>query len=212
MSCLMHSSDLSLQVSMVITISFRPLTSWPNSLSTAVFVSPPFSGTVDLATFAVGIFVTPIEGVTLAPIAGAEIAPALLRTVELSSGTSETITVSLAAPAPPGGLSVSIVSSDPSLASVPATVVIAEGEQSVTFTITAISSGQLLVSVTAAGEVIQISVLVDQAASISAGGLAPVVGAFAAPSQGITVAPIAGVFITPSKGVTLAPIVGVEVP
>jgi len=180
----------------------------PNSLSTTVFVSPPFSGTVDLATFAVGMFVTPAKGVTLAPVVGAQITPALLQTVGLSSGTSTTVSVPLAAPAPPGGLSVSLVSSDPALASVPPQVVIAEGEQSVSFTITGNSSGQLLVSVSAGGEVIQLSVLVDQAVDLNAGALAPVVGAFVTPSKGITVAPTVGTFVTPSKGITVAPTVG----
>ena len=76
------------------------------NLSTAVFVTAPFSGPLELLSASVGTFVTPIEGITLAPVVGAQVVSSLLPTVLLSSGTTRIVTVELADPAPVGGLCV----------------------------------------------------------------------------------------------------------
>jgi YD repeat-containing protein len=165
------------------------------SLSTVVFVSQPFSGNLDLTAPVVGSFVAPTAELALAPVVGVEVPPVLLATVVLSQGATRTITLTLAAPAPPGGLCVTITISHPAVGTVPAEVCIAEGEQTVTFTVTALASGQAIITVTAGGEVIELALLVDQTSAISGAALA---------------APVA-TFVTPTDGITLAPIVGVEV-
>jgi hypothetical protein len=57
------------------------------------------------------------------------------------AGTSSTATVTLTHPAIAGGLNVSMTSSHPAVAAVPATVAIAEGQSSAVFAVTAVSAG-----------------------------------------------------------------------
>lgn len=207
----------------IITITINGI-----SLSTASFVSPPFTGNIDLVsvqvgtfvtpttgvTFspAVGSFVTPVGGITLAPIIGVDVTPVLLPTALLSSGGVKSVTLTLANPAPAGGLCAQITSSNSAVATVPVQVCINEGEQTVTFDITAISTGESLVIVNAGSEVFLINVLVNQPLVIPGSGLAAPVGAFICPTRGITLSPTVGAFITPTDtGPVLAPIVGVEV-
>jgi len=183
------------------------------SLSFTVFVGPAFIGDLDLVaapvgsfvtpiggiTLApvVGTFVTPIGGITLAPIVGAQVAPSLLPTVVLTSGATKTVTLPLAEPAPGGGLTVGIAISDPTVATVPTEVVIAGGEQTVSFDVTGLASGEALITVTAGADIIVIKLLVDRALGIPGAGLAPPVGTFVTPVGGTTLAPIVGVEVLP---------------
>lgn len=59
-----------------------------------------------------------------------------LNPVSVTGGKPSTGTVTLAAPAPAGGLKVSLASSDPTVATVPASVTVPQGASSLTFTVT----------------------------------------------------------------------------
>jgi len=160
-----------------------------DGLATAVFVIPPLSGALTLLADTVG-------GVTggppLAIPVGLQVSPTPLPTVVLSSGTTRTVTVPLSRPAPPGGLSVTVTLSNPAIASVPATIDIAAGQQTATFAVMALASGEALITLTAGTEVIQISLLVDRTLGLTGGGLATSVGVLVAPTEA-PLAPAVGV-------------------
>jgi len=137
--------------------------------------------------------------------------PVLLATLVLSSGTAKTVTLTLAQPAPPGGLCVMVVVSNPAVATVPAEVCIAEGQQTVAFAVSALAAGEALIAVTAGSEVIQLSLLVDRTLAILGSGLAAPVGSYVTPTTEVALALIVGVFVTPTAESVLAPIIGVEV-
>jgi YD repeat-containing protein len=174
------------------------------SLSTVVFVSPPFAGAVDIVAAGVG---GAISSPPLAPSVGTDVTPAALAALLLSSGGMKTITVTLAAPAPAGGLCVAITISNPAVATVPAEVCIPEGQQTVTFAVTALTTGEALITVTAGTEVLPFHLLVDRTLGITGAGLAAQVGSLVAPTDSLTLAPVVGV----ATGPTLAPVVGVKV-
>lgn len=178
------------------------------SLSTVVFVSPPFSGDVDLVAAGVGGI---ISGPPLAPSVGTDVTPAALAALLLSSGATKTVTVTLAEPAPAGGLCVAITISNPAVATVPAEVCIAEGQQTVAFAVTAQAAGEAFIIVTAGAEVLSIHLLVDRILGMTGGGLAASVGSVVVPAESLTLAPVVGVVVGDAEGLTLAPVVGVEV-
>jgi len=165
-----------------------------DGLATAVFVIPPFSGALTLLADTVG-------GVTggppLAIPVGLQVSPTPLPTVVLSSGTTRTVTVPLSRPAPPGGLSVTVTLSNPAIASVPATIDIAAGQQTATFAVMALASGEALITLTAGTEVIQISLLVDRTLSLTGRGLAAPVGVLVAPVEATLALPV-GVQVSPT--------------
>lgn len=69
----------------------------------------------------------------------------------LPEGSTESVTVNLSAPAPTGGLTLSLSSADPTIASVPATVVVPQGQLSVPLDITGVSIGSTVVTASATG-------------------------------------------------------------
>jgi hypothetical protein len=93
---------------------------------------------------------------------GTDVTPAALAAILLSSGATKTVTVTLAEPAPAGGLCVTIAISNPAVATV--TIVedcIPEGQQTVSFVVTALAAGEALITVTAGAEVLQFHLLED---------------------------------------------------
>lgn len=174
------------------------------SLAAAIFVTQPFTGPLELLASSVGIVVGEPP---LASIVGALVAPTLPVTLVLSSGATHTTTVSLAAPAPPGGLCVTIELSNPAIATVPDEVCIDEGSQSVVFDVTALSAGETFITVRAGAEVRQLQLLVDRTPAIPAAGLAAPVGVLV--QNEVLNVPV-GVLVVPNDAIQ-APIVGVEV-
>ncbi len=82
-----------------------------------------------------GVTRTTILSVTPAPPSTAALATLSLNPTGVRGGTSSTGTVKLTAPAPAGGGVVKLVSSKPSIASVPTTITVAAGATSKTFTV-----------------------------------------------------------------------------
>lgn len=144
-----------------------------------------------------------MSGPPLAPSVGTDVTPAALAALILSSGATKTVTVPLAAPTPAGGLCVAITISTPAVATVPAEVCIAAGQQTVSFAVTALAGGEALITVTAGAEVLQFHLLVNRSLGITGDGLAAPVGSVVAPAE----APIVGA----AETLALEPIVGVEV-
>lgn len=162
-------------------------------LLTSVFVTAPFAGDVDLVGSPVGIA---FGGRPVASPVGVVFPTVPLPAVLLGTGETKTVTLQLSAPAPAGGLCVTLVSSNTAVATVPAEVCLDEGEQTVSFSVTAIATGEVIITLTAGTEVLEVRVLVNLGLGATGGGLA---------------APV-GVLVTPTtEGPTFAPIVGVEV-
>src|SRR5437773_2447454 len=77
---------------------------------------------------------------TINPAASAALATLSLNPTSVTGGTSATGTVTLTAPAPSGGVIVALSSTKPSLASVPASILVAAGTTSKSFTVTTVST------------------------------------------------------------------------
>lgn len=71
--------------------------------------------------------------------------------LNITEGETGSATLQLSAPAPSGGLSIDLVSNDISVATVPASVVIGQGELSTTINITSVSIGSASITAQAAG-------------------------------------------------------------
>jgi uncharacterized protein YjdB len=99
------------------------------------------------------------------------------RSVSVGSTTSFTATLSANAPSE---TTVSLLSSAPSIASVPASAAIGAGSRSVAFDVTGVSPGTATISATASGASAQASV------TVSAGCIAPVAPQVSAPSTAAT--------------------------
>ena len=94
------------------------------STSTSTTLSATYGGVTKTTTF------------TVDPAAAPTLAALTLNRTTVVGGTSAVATVTLAAPAPGGGATVSLASSNPAVAAVPASVVVAAGATSNTFTVT----------------------------------------------------------------------------
>ena len=79
---------------------------------------------------------------TVNPAAAAALATLSLNPTSVKGGTPATGTVTLTAPAPSGGVIVALSSTKPSLASVPASILVAAGTTSKSFTVTTASTGR----------------------------------------------------------------------
>jgi len=77
---------------------------------------------------------------TVNPAASAALATLSLNPTSVTGGTPATGTVTLTAPAPSGGVIVALNSTKPSLASVPASILVAAGTTSKSFTVTTVST------------------------------------------------------------------------
>jgi len=95
---------------------------------TLVTLSATYGGATRTTTF------------TVNPAASSALATLTLNPIGVRSGTSATGTVTLTAPAPAGGVTVTLASSNPALASVPASVVVAAGATSKTFAVTTVAT------------------------------------------------------------------------
>src|SRR5438552_6159201 len=91
---------------------------------TLATLSATYSGVTKTITF------------TVNPAASAALATLSLNPTSVTGGTSATGTVTLTAPAPSGGVIVALSSTKPSLASVPASILVAAGRTSKSFTVT----------------------------------------------------------------------------
>jgi len=97
---------------------------------TLATLSASYSGVTKTMTF------------TVNPAAAAALATLSLNPTSVKGGTSATGTVTLTAPAPSGGVIVALSSTKPSLASVPASILVAAGATSKSFTVTTASTGR----------------------------------------------------------------------
>ena len=98
---------------------------------TLVTLSATFSGVTKTTTFTV-------NPATVSPT----LASLTLNSTRVRMGHSVTGTVRLSAPAPAGGATVMLSTSNPALASVPASVVVAPGTTAKTFTVSTVAKGQ----------------------------------------------------------------------
>lgn len=110
-----------------------------NNITFTVTTQTVFTGTTALMTASyAGSSAT--ATLTITPFTGPyQIASVTMSPPSVAGGSPSTGTVSLNGPAPIGGLSVTLASSDTSIATVPATAVIAAGQKSATFTVTTLS-------------------------------------------------------------------------
>ena len=97
---------------------------------TLATLSATYSGVTKTMTF------------TVNPAAAAALATLSLNPTSVKGGTPATGTVTLTAPAPSGGVIVALSSTNPSLASVPASILVAAGTTSKSFTVTTASTGR----------------------------------------------------------------------
>ena len=97
---------------------------------TLATLSATYSGVTKTMTF------------TVNPAAAAALATLSLNPTSVKGGTPATGTVTLTAPAPSGGVIVALSSTKPSLASVPASILVAAGTTSKSFTVTTASTGR----------------------------------------------------------------------
>lgn len=156
----------------------------------------------------IGNFVTPIGGETRAPVVGILIAPSPVPSVEVTSGTVRMVTIQLVNAAPAGGLTVTLSSTNDNITTVPAQVVINEGENIVSFDITAVALGNALILISAGNESPTLNVFVDQPPTFVGAIRSHTVAAFITPTTGETISPIVSLFIPPVTGIILAPTVG----
>ena len=71
--------------------------------------------------------------------------------VLVGPGLSRSVPVTLSDPAPAGGLAISLASSNPSVATVPASITVPEGETSANFTLSGVAAGTSSIEATASG-------------------------------------------------------------
>jgi hypothetical protein len=107
------------------------ITTSPVTTQTLVTLSATYGGATKTATFTVN---PAAASITLASLT--------LNSTRVKAGSSVTGTVRLSAPAPAGGATVMLASSNPALVSVPASVVVAAGASSKTFTVSTVAKGQ----------------------------------------------------------------------
>ena len=101
---------------------------------------------------------TPASPIPTSPTAGA-VAAVTLNATTLAVGGMALGTVNLAAPAPAGGSSVSLASSDSSVAVVPGAIMVQAGATSATMTITAMSAGTTTIRASLNGSTAQSQML-----------------------------------------------------
>jgi hypothetical protein len=107
------------------------ITTSPVTTQTLVTLSATYGGSTKTTTF------------TVNPAAvSAVLASLTLNSTRVKLGSSVTATVRLSAPAPVGGATVILASSNPAVASVPASVVVAAGTTSKTFAVSTAAKGQ----------------------------------------------------------------------
>ena len=99
------------------------ITTYQVTSSTSVTINASYAGTTKMATLAVTVKALQLSSLTLNP-------------TSVVGGNTSIGTVTLSAPAPNGGAVVSLSSSNSSVASVPASVTVASGSASATFTVT----------------------------------------------------------------------------
>lgn len=114
---------------------------------------------------------------------GIETAPTTPGTLAMTHGTTHTVTLSLARPAPAGGVCVSLSSSAPGVATVPPPVCIDAGQSTFSFLVTAVAAGEASITAVAGDEIFAFTVAVDQAAPVRGEFFAAPVGACVKPSS-----------------------------
>lgn len=173
-------------------VAFIPVTIGTETLTTTIFVTPPFSGEVSLTAIMAG---ASVQGPPFAPIVATYITPSLLPSLFSNPGDVATLTLNLSTPAPAGGLCATIASSNPAVGTVPPQVCIAEGEATIAFSVTAIATGNAVISASAGGDLLEVRLQVAQTPEITTAGMSAPVGTRI---NGPTLAPVAGLYITPS--------------
>ena len=118
----------SVSVSQGATSAMFGITTSVVTTQTLATLSATYSGVTKTMTF------------TVNPAASAALATLSLNPTSVTGGTSATGTVTLTAPAPSGGVIVALSSTKPSLASVPASILVADGTTSKSFTVTTVST------------------------------------------------------------------------
>jgi hypothetical protein len=118
------------------------------SNSTAVIGTPGYGGTYTVTASALGFS----DFVSAAVTVSQPSVSYFYGDSSIGTGMQDTMYFFLSNPAPTGGVTFSVGSTDPSIASVPATVVVASGGQSyLPFTITGLAPGSVTVTVSALG-------------------------------------------------------------
>jgi hypothetical protein len=118
----------SVSVSQGATSAMFGITTSVVTMQTLATLSATYSGVTKTMTF------------TVNPAASAALATLSLNPTSVTGGTPATGTVTLTAPAPSGGVIVALSSTKPSLASVPASILVAAGTTSKGFTVTTAST------------------------------------------------------------------------
>jgi hypothetical protein len=118
----------SVSVSQGATSAMFGITTSVVTTQTLATLSATYSGLTKTMTF------------TVNPAASAALATLSLNPTSVTGGTPATGTVTLTAPAPSGGVIVALSSTKPSLASVPASILVAAGTTSKSFTVTTAST------------------------------------------------------------------------
>jgi len=118
----------SVSVSQGATSAMFGITTSVVATQTLATLSATYSGLTKTMTF------------TVNPAASAALATLSLNPTSVTGGTPATGTVTLTAPAPSGGVIVALSSTKPSLASVPASILVAAGTTSKSFTVTTAST------------------------------------------------------------------------
>ena len=121
----------SVSVSPGATLATFGITTSPVTTQTLVTLSGTYGGATRTTTFTVN---PAAASTTLASLS--------LNSTRVKAGSSVIGTVRLSAPAPAGGATVLLTSSNPALVSVPASVVVAAGTTSKTFTVSTVAKGQ----------------------------------------------------------------------
>ncbi|MGV8040941.1 MAG: carboxypeptidase regulatory-like domain-containing protein [Thermoanaerobaculaceae bacterium] len=183
-----------------------------------------FTVTTALVSSSTPVEITAIAGgasvgatLTVSPVAVAALA---LDPPSVIGGVSNTGTVTLDAPAPPAGLEVTLASSDPSVAAVPATVNVAAGATAAAFTVTTVPlavSTPVEITATAGGSTVSSTLTVGPLA-VESLALAPAAVIGGGSSTGTVTlnspAPAGGTAVTLASSVPSAATVpaSVEVP
>lgn len=116
---------------------------------------------VTLATTVVALFVTIQCGgsSSTSPTTTTGVSAVTLAATSVSAGASGQGTVSITTAAPAAGVSISLSSSNPAVATVPATVAIVAGASSATFTVTGVSAGTATIAASLNGTSMQSAAL-----------------------------------------------------
>lgn len=147
-------------------------------LSTAVFVTDPYQGPIDLYAASVGH--TVLEGAESNAV-GVICLPRRLPIVVLTAGQSRTFQYPLPSPAGAGGLTLSLALANPQVATVPPEINVAEGAATVQFSLDAGVKGITRLAIVGAGVNILIEVYVDTTPQNDGPFLARPVGVYPIP-------------------------------